>query len=98
MMPVKQLKAVNLHGRVGDRLNDGVYQVNAVEILIKMRKHMKRDAFCCAGITMSDLYPRDEWNFVFGLASQTSNCGVYSLARYLSNLGNNETTVIDIER
>ncbi|MBI5359715.1 MAG: hypothetical protein HZA48_03940 [Planctomycetes bacterium] len=40
------------------------------------------DAFCYLGITMKDLYPDDEWNYVFGQASLKERVGVYSLARY----------------
>ena len=31
---------------------------------------------------MTDLYPRDEWNYVFGLASIRERTGVFSFARY----------------
>ena len=36
-------------------------------------------------ILMSDIYPRDEWNFVFGLASLKDITGVFSFARYDEN-------------
>ena len=29
-----------------------------------------------------DLYPKDDWNFVFGLASIRDRTGVFSFARY----------------
>ena len=57
-----------------------------------------KDAFCVAAITMCDLYPKEEWNFVFGLANHGGNCGVYSMARYLSNFGETETTEYSPER
>ncbi|XP_052804799.1 archaemetzincin-2-like isoform X2 [Mya arenaria] len=97
-MPVTVLKPVCLRGKVADRLNGEVYQAHAGDILDKMRAHLKRDAFCVAGITLADLYPKEAWNFVFGLANMTTNCGVYSLARYLSNFGSHETTQIDLEQ
>ena len=34
------------------------------------------------GVSLTDLYPRDEWNFVFGLASIRERTGVFSFARY----------------
>jgi archaemetzincin len=40
------------------------------------------DAVCYLGITMSDLYPDEDWNFVFGQASFDKRVGVYSLIRY----------------
>ena len=97
-MNVKVMKVQNWKGKVSDRLNDGVYQVNAGNVLEAMHDHIPSGAFCTAGVTMCDLYPRESWNFVFGLANLSGRCGVYSLARYLSNFGDNRTTVIDIER
>ena len=41
------------------------------DLLGFLKKRMPKDAFCVVGITMIDLYPRDSWNFVFGLASVT---------------------------
>jgi archaemetzincin len=43
---------------------------------------LPRDAVCYLGITMSDLYPDEHWNFVFGQASFDQRVGVYSLIRY----------------
>ena len=79
-------------------MNDGVYQAHAGEILSKMGSGRPRDTFCLAGITMADLYPKDEWNFVFGLAMSAGFCGVYSLARYLSNFGSGPYSKIDLNR
>ena len=97
-MPVKLMKVTNMKGRVTGRLNDGVYQVHAGEVLDVMHDLIPSGAFCTAGITMCDLYPRESWNFVFGLAKLSGRCGVYSLARYLSNFGDSRTTTIDLER
>ena len=97
-MPVKVAKVKNLKGRVTDRLNYGVYQVHAGNVLDAMHDLIPSGAFCTAGVTLCDLYPRESWNFVFGLANLSGRCGVYSLARYLSNFGDNRTTVIDIKR
>ena len=33
-------------------------------------------------ITNNDLYPRDKWNFVFGLANLANRCAVFSFARH----------------
>ena len=95
---VECLKERNLLGKVTDRLNDEVYQVQARKILDRLDEKVPKDAFCVAGITMCDLYPKKDWNFVFGLARSPGRTGVYSLARYLSNFGENETTQIDLER
>jgi len=44
---------------------------------------LPRDALCCLGITMADVYPDERWNFVFGQASFRKRVGVYSFARLL---------------
>ncbi|MCU1228099.1 MAG: hypothetical protein JWO97_983 [Acidobacteria bacterium] len=40
------------------------------------------DAFCILGVTDIDLYPGDEWNYVFGVGSSGIRAGVYSFARF----------------
>lgn len=97
-IPVKVMKAKNLKDKVPNRINDDVYQVDAGKILEAMKPLIPSDAFCVAGITMCDLYPRESWNFVFGLANLAGKSGVYSLARYLSNFGENQTTVYNPDR
>lgn len=57
-------------------------QYNARHILDKLRKCLKPDAFCLIAVAFTDLYPKDEWNFVFGLASIRERTGVFSFARY----------------
>merc|ERR1719171_3415332 len=39
-------------------------------------------AFVAVGFTMFDLYPKPEWNFVFGQANADNGTGVFSFARY----------------
>ena len=34
------------------------------------------------GVTMTDLYPSPDWNFVFGMARIKNRVGVFSFARY----------------
>jgi archaemetzincin len=55
-------------------------------------KLLPADAFCLAMVTMTDLYPRDEWNFVFGLASAQQRVGIYSLARYMPDFDDDSST------
>jgi archaemetzincin len=58
-------------------------QYHSLTILDKLLKpNLPKDAFCYLGITISDLYPDESWNFVFGQASLKERVGVYSLARY----------------
>jgi archaemetzincin len=39
-------------------------------------------AVMLAGVTAADLYPSDDWNYVFGIASLRRRVGVYSIRRY----------------
>jgi predicted Zn-dependent protease len=47
-----------------------------------LHRHARPDAFVIMGFTMFDLYPREEWNFVFGQAMSSKGTGVFSFARY----------------
>jgi len=65
------------------RMNAYGVQFHAGEILecLKARQAPK-DAYCTLAVTMNDLYPRPEWNFVYGLASLQARVGVFSFARH----------------
>lgn len=41
-----------------------------------------RHAFCVLGVTMEDIYPGEEWNYVFGQARPMERVGVFSFARH----------------
>ncbi len=45
-------------------------------------RRLPPDAVCYLAMTMADLYPEEDWNFVFGQASFSDGVGVYSMARY----------------
>ena len=57
-------------------------QYNAKNILDKTIPLVPEDAYCMLSVTMEDIYPRLEWNFVFGLANFSSRTGVFSFVRY----------------
>ncbi len=57
-------------------------QIWTKDILSYLRIRLPPDAFCLLGFTLEDLYPRDDWNFVFGQASLSRRVGIYSFARY----------------
>lgn len=99
-LPVKILKPINIKSQIPYRDNhlSGTIQVDAGVILKKLELLLPADAFCLAGITMCDMYPRDSWNFVFGLANLIKRCGVYSLARYLSTFGDQKTSQVKVDR
>jgi archaemetzincin len=56
------------------------------------------DAFCSMGITMTDLYPDEDWNYVFGQATLRNRVGIYSLVRYFPEFwGDPETKESDTQ-
>jgi len=57
-------------------------QILTHDILKLLKKKLPEDAFCILGITMEDLYPDPDWNFVFGMASLYERVGIFSFARY----------------
>jgi len=58
------------------------FQILTLDVLVFLRQHMPKDAFCVLAVTMEDLYPEENWNFVFGQASVNTGVGVFSFARY----------------
>jgi archaemetzincin len=84
-LQVAVLPAVPVTG-VTTRINSytGQRQLLTRDLLALLADHRPARASCVVGITMEDLYPGPEWNFVFGEASPHDRVGVYSFARYLS--------------
>jgi len=52
------------------------------DLLRYLARELPADGFCLLGVTMEDLYPGGEWNFVFGQASLRERVGIHSFARY----------------
>ncbi len=52
------------------------------DLLKYLQSISPRDAFSIVGVTMVDIYPGPEWNFVLGQASTTTGCGVFSFGRF----------------
>lgn len=52
------------------------------DILKRLGKQVPRDAYAVLGITLEDLYPGPNWNYVFGTATLRNRVGIYSFARY----------------
>lgn len=83
-LPVKVLPAVRVdavEANVRHR-SGGATQILSIDVLEWLEKRVPDDAYCLLAITMQDLYPAEDWNFVFGQASLNRRVGVYSLARY----------------
>jgi len=57
-------------------------QINTASCHALLDKLRPADSFIVLGFTCFDLYPRDDWNFVFGEALPSRGTGVFSFARY----------------
>ena len=64
------------------RQNNGVTQWKSGDIINWMKGKLPADAYAMLAVTMTDLYPDEKWNFVFGQASFKQRVGVFSFARY----------------
>lgn len=57
-------------------------QLLTTDVLKFLGGDLPHDAYCRIAVTMTDLYPDPERNYVFGQASLRNRVGVYSFARY----------------
>jgi archaemetzincin len=64
------------------RVHGGHTQLLAPEVSDFLKAELPGNAYCLIGLTALDLYPQDDWNFVFGQASLSERVGVFSFARY----------------
>ena len=80
---VKVLPSVSIE-KLGckTRQKSGHRQLYIPDIYKYFRSHWPHDAFCVVGITMTDLYPSESFQFVFGEANYRDGIGVFSFARY----------------
>jgi archaemetzincin len=82
-LPVRQLPPLELADvKAARRERASGVQLLAPEVLDYLETKLPRDAYCLIAVTGTDLYPGDDWNFVFGMATFRRRVGVYSLARY----------------
>lgn len=84
-MPTQVLPAIDLdHVSVTSRREPGLRQRQLLtgDLLDLLRANLPDYAFCYVGITMEDLYPGPDWNYVFGQASLRDRVAVYSFVRY----------------
>lgn len=83
-LEVKLLPAVPITEVVAkQRINPGTKkpQLLAPDVLDWLEKRLPDDAYALMAVTMTDLYPEESWNFVFGMASFEERVGVQSFAR-----------------
>lgn len=57
-------------------------QWKSTDILRWLPGKLPKDGYAMIAVTMTDLYPDENWNFVFGQASTRNRVGVFSFARY----------------
>jgi archaemetzincin len=57
-------------------------QLRTDDVLAALEHRVPEDGFLLVGLTMTDLYPDDDWNYVFGYASLDKRVSVYSLLRF----------------
>jgi archaemetzincin len=84
-LPVELRPAVDpKHHKFTTRINRGSRkpQILVRDLMALLRKRMLPTTYAAAAVTMTDIYPSDDWNFVFGQASLRNRVGTYSFARY----------------
>ena len=83
--PVKILPDLSLDEVIpakARRVHTGIRQIKSTFVLDEvLRPRLSDDAVALIAFTTSDLYPQDDWNFVFGQASLRNRVGVWSLYR-----------------
>lgn len=57
-------------------------QWNCRDLLGWLPGQLPEDGYAMLAVTMTDLFPDENWNFVFGQASIKNRVGVFSFARY----------------
>lgn len=98
MCDVKLLEPMNLDKElITSRTNQytGKKQLLTSDLREISKQRLPEDAYALITVTMTDLYPSEAWNFVFGEASLRERVGVFSFARYDPEFYGEETTAVD---
>lgn len=79
----KPLSLQDVSSRDND-FNHKQYLIGDIFTMLNTSKEVvsKRRAYCRLGVTLEDIYPGDEWNYVFGQARPMERVGVFSFARH----------------
>jgi len=72
----------NVTSRIHSSTNRRQFLVD--DIIGYLKKNVLSRCYCVLGVTVVDLYPGPEWNFVLGQASFENGCGVLSFGRYFN--------------
>ncbi len=84
-MPVEMLPVVaDAEIPAKERINSmsAKKQWKSTDILRWLPRKLPADGYAMIAVTMTDLYPDENWNFVFGQASTKNRVGVFSFSRY----------------
>jgi archaemetzincin len=102
-LPVKTLGTVSLD-QVPEKARRARAEVTAPQILTHyllddvLKARRPKDAVAVLGLTASDLWPGEGWNFVFGQASLTERVGVWSIQRFGDPEAGNEEYKLSLLR
>jgi archaemetzincin len=80
------------------RINSGIEQINTKYILDSLLNKTPKNALATMAITAKDLYPSEDWNYVFGEAYTHKRKAVSSIFRYKNTIENGENDAIYLER
>lgn len=80
ILPFVPVEKVPARTRINSQTKN--HQILSTDVLAWLLNQIPRDGFSVIAITMTDLYPKESWNFVFGQASLQDRTGVFSFARY----------------
>jgi archaemetzincin len=86
-------EAKRVHPRWGD------HQILTGYLLDKvLAPRLPKDGAALIGLSSSDLYPQDSWNFVFGMAYISHRVGVWSMYRYGNPDAGEEAYLLTLRR
>lgn len=79
LLPAEAETGPNAKRRINKE--SGQPQLLTPDILKWLPGKLPADAYAMLAVTLTDLYPKESWNFVFGEATFKARVGVFSLAR-----------------
>ncbi len=79
-----------LRSRVHKSTNRRQFLVDDIIHYLSVRRLQK--GYCILGVTVVDLYPGPNWNFVLGQACMLKGSGVFSFGRYFNNKSGGHVT------
>ncbi len=82
MQPSLNISVEGVTSRILEGVGPTARQILTGDLLDLLRGRRSHDSAALLGVTTEDLYPGDNWNFVFGEASPRYRVAVYSFARY----------------